>query len=185
MGERILVSGAEAMAAVVELVARGVIAVREDGSIWKLRNLNATPFGEPRRLETKSKRGYFMVRVNAKSRAFLVAAHRVVWTVLRGPIPDGMDINHIDGDKRNNAIENLEVATRSRNIQHAYDTGLRKTSNYPETYAAEATRLRATGLSYSQIGAALGVSGTTAFKAVRHATALVAANVPRRAAVAA
>lgn len=36
-----------------------------------------------------------------------------------------LDVNHIDGIKANNAIENLEWATRSKNCFHAYSTGLR------------------------------------------------------------
>ena len=51
-------------------------------------------------------------------------AHRVVWMFFNGPIPEKMEINHIDGIKHHNAIGNLEVVTRKQNIQHAmYVTG--------------------------------------------------------------
>ena len=33
-------------------------------------------------------------------------------------------MNHIDGDKLNNNVSNLEFATVSENTKHAYDTGL-------------------------------------------------------------
>lgn len=53
---------------------------------------------------------------------FLV--HRLVYEAHVGPIPDGLDINHKNGIKTDNYVENLELMTRKENIRHAMEAGL-------------------------------------------------------------
>lgn len=44
-----------------------------------------------------------------------IMAHQVAWLLTHGAIPDGLFIDHIDGDATNNAITNLRVVTHSEN----------------------------------------------------------------------
>jgi len=42
-------------------------------------------------------------------------AHRVVWEAAHGPIPEGMQIDHLDANAGNNALSNLDLVTPRQN----------------------------------------------------------------------
>ncbi len=55
--------------------------------------------------------------------------HRVIWELTHGPIPNGMCIDHIDGDGINNRLENLRLTTlsgnqRNRRVSKTSKTGV-------------------------------------------------------------
>ena len=78
-------------------------------------------------LAIKDIRGYKNVGLTLKGKVWTKQIHRLVMTTFK-PIPNMEDfqVNHIDGDKSNNKIDNLEWVTPLENIHHAYDTGLNK-----------------------------------------------------------
>ncbi len=53
----------------------------------------------------------------SKKRQYL---HRLIYEHFVAPIPDGMVINHIDGNPSNNSIENLECVTQQDNVRHYF-----------------------------------------------------------------
>lgn len=62
--------------------------------------------------------GYYKI-VSRKEGYFDKRWHRVIFESFYGPIPKGCVIHHIDGDKTNNCILNLQLLTRAdHNRQH-------------------------------------------------------------------
>ena len=64
-----------------------------------------------------------------------VGIHRLVALAFIGPCPEGKQVHHRDGNKRNPIARNLEYVSASENIKHAWATGLRK-----RLYGEEAPR---------------------------------------------
>ena len=154
-----------------EQVEQGVIYVEKNGEFWKIANKTNDPFKiipiKPKRMEVRLKSGYLGIVVWKDGKQYLMLAHRAMWELFVDKIPDKMDINHKNGNKQDNRLKNLEIVTRSQNLRHAINTGLKIYSNYPKQYSEKAKQLRNTEMSFSKIGETLGISQTTAFKAVK------------------
>ena len=75
-------------------------------------------------------KGYFSINLykNKTSKTYLI--HRLI-AIHFIPNPNNYPcVNHIDGNKLNNNLENLEWCSYKENNQHAYNTGLKKMSDY-------------------------------------------------------
>jgi hypothetical protein len=78
-----------------------------------------------------NQRGYRMVMLSGDGVKTLRTVHRLVATAFLGPLPEGMETRHLDGDKANNAVSNLGFCTPSENIldqvKHGVHNMARKT----------------------------------------------------------
>ena len=136
-----------------------------DGRIYSVkRNLFLT--------QTNNAQGYPIVTARNKT----LYVHRIIAECLILNDHGYPVINHINGIKSDNRVENLEWCTRAMNVQHAFKTGLMKNNNllngrFPEnnnrgdravdqytldgnflaTYKNMAVAASSTGLSKSQI----------------------------------
>lgn len=66
------------------------------------------------------KSGYATFHINAKD----ILIHRAVALTFIENHENKPQVNHIDGNKLNNKLENLEWATRKENLNHALDSKL-------------------------------------------------------------
>ena len=71
----------------------------------------------------KASHSYLTVNLWSKNKGRTHCIHVLVANAFIGD-STGLDVNHLDGDKANNARSNLEICTRSENMKHAYRTGL-------------------------------------------------------------
>lgn len=95
-----------------------IMKVTTCGRVFRLKSAFSSNIGEI--TYTKSK-GYVVVCVAGKS----LKVHRMVMQTY-DPIENwkDMQVNHIDGNKENNSILNLEWCSCKENIRHAWRTGL-------------------------------------------------------------
>lgn len=64
-----------------------------------------------------NERGYLQVSLSKNGKRFCPLAHRVVLETFHG-YKNGLQVNHIDENKANNSIENLEWVTAKENANH-------------------------------------------------------------------
>ena len=100
---------------------RGMIEVSDTGSVRSLLR------GVPYILKSqKDNKGYHRVSVTIERNKMTFKVHREVAKAFI-PNPDNLpQVNHIDGNKDNNSVSNLEWCTNQQNAHHAIKNGLWK-----------------------------------------------------------
>ncbi|CZZ81115.1 MULTISPECIES: HNH endonuclease [Enterobacteriaceae] len=76
----------------------------ESGLRWKVDASTRAKKGA--RAGSLDNHGYYYVKIDGVK----YKAHRLVWAIANGEIPDGMTIDHIDRNTKNNSLENLRIA---------------------------------------------------------------------------
>lgn len=105
-------------------------------------------------------------------RTWCKATHRMVMQSFVGPRPEGMEVAHLDGDKENNNLLNLQYCTPEENRRHNVINGvswagekhpLRKLSN--EAVKEIRERLGRGDGAYRELMHKYGVSKSAIYKA--------------------
>lgn len=76
-----------------------------------------------------NKHGYLAVHLIKETKGQTKTVHRLVANAFIPNPENKPEVNHIDGNKQNNILENLEWVTSSENTLHAIKTGLIKKLN--------------------------------------------------------
>lgn len=116
--------------------------------------------------------GYYRVSITHSKPNGTIAdyerVHRLVATTFLPNPGNKRTVNHIDGNKLNNTITNLEWATHSENTVHAIETGLicQKYKSNPRPYShkltkAEEADIKLSSLTHAELARQYKVSETT------------------------
>lgn len=105
--------------------------------------------------------------------------HQLVAQAFLPNLENKPQVNHINGIKSDNRVENLEWATASENAQHAQDTGLQKANGWQlnrgikhpkailtEAQVSQIRRLGIEGLTCMQIAAQMGTTRNAVYAIV-------------------
>lgn len=84
---------------------------------WRLKKIADGSFDSERLIrkpgEGSLHQGYLMLTINGRN----IFEHRLVWEKHNGKIPKGMIIHHINGNKLDNRIENLQAVSRADHVK--------------------------------------------------------------------
>jgi len=103
----------------------GIFKISNTGKLIRVKNSVNMPNNNILKGEV-TKFGYRQYHMKVKGVSIKLKAHRLVAEAFI-PNPDNLpQVNHIDGDKLNNNVKNLEWCDQKHNNRHALATGLRE-----------------------------------------------------------
>lgn len=94
-----------------------ILDYRDGELYWKVKTGSRALAGQ--RAGTLGEDGYRKVRYKRKG----IREHRIIYEMHHGPIPNGMEIDHINGIRDDNRVENLRAIPHSLNTQNNTGAG--------------------------------------------------------------
>ena len=110
-------------------------SANENGEIFGSRGRKLNPI--------KHHTGYLVMTVCQDGLQKQMRVHRFIWECLKGDIPDGLVINHKNGDKQDNRLDNLELVTNRENVVHAWEVLKRQSVKGEDKPQAKITEIEA------------------------------------------
>lgn len=138
------------------------------GRVRRISGQGASP-NAPRYLKTFTcKLGYVRIPLVMDGRIHKPGLHVIIAKTFLGPCPENHEVNHIDLNKMNNHVSNLEYVTKMENQRHA-----RRNREWKKDYSrrrltpAQVADIRASNLPQRTLGARYGISGSAIWR-IRH-----------------
>lgn len=118
------------------LAEGNIIAEPKNGKVYATRGPGGVPYKEPKELKGTEIKGYRVVSIRNGATKLQCRVHRIIWISVNGILPEGYVIDHINNNKSDNRIENLQLLTPRQNSAKAKEDGL-----YLEGLDNKATKL--------------------------------------------
>lgn len=107
-----------------EVSSKGRVKRKKGETIYK--DGRTAHFSETILKPSLNHKGYEKVYLSIKSKKYSKYVHRLVAQSFIENKENKSTVNHIDCNKRNNSVENLEWMTNKENMRHAFSNGIFK-----------------------------------------------------------
>lgn len=100
-------------------INQGEYLIYEDGRLFNMKNKNYKKW-------TKDTNGYMRCTIWSNNKSLTVSQHRLLAEMFIYNPENKLQVNHKNGIKHDNRLENLEWVTQSENGKHSFANGLQK-----------------------------------------------------------
>ena len=149
----------------------GLYQVSNRGRVKSLERIvmrkNGRPYSVPELIKERQidHKGYDRIGLNKNGKKKRFFVHRLVLQAFNPSSDETLEVNHIDGNKLNNNVENLEWVTSSENSIHAFENNLHNhqgerntNASITDSEAKEIKKLKGKGLTQKEVGEMFGTT---------------------------